>query len=445
MRTLYLDCVSGISGDMLLAALMDLGADPAYIKEELRKLPIDEFDLWVEAVDKRGIMAKKLHIRLADDGGDEQEHSHSHEHQHEHEHTHSHEHRHGQAHNHAYEHQHGHEHSHTHEHGHDHEHRKASTILNMIRDSELPARVKARSLAIFEAIAQAEGKIHGIDPEEVHFHEVGAMDSIIDTIGICLGLEDLGVDEIHSSPVPTGYGKIRIAHGLYPIPAPATAELLKGIPLAKSHVQGELTTPTGAGVLCALATKFGPLESFTVENIGYGAGTKDFETPNVIRAMLGTVTGDKLPATERETVHVLEAQVDDCTAETLGYVMERLLERGALDVYFSAVQMKKCRPGTLITVLCLPEITEELEELLLTETTTFGVRQSVWTRKILQREIRKVETPYGPIRMKIGRLHGRVLQATPEYADVAQLARDKKVPFLEVYRAAENENKKPSI
>jgi uncharacterized protein (TIGR00299 family) protein len=312
----------------------------------------------------------------------------------------------------------------------------------MIRESELPERVKARSMAIFEAIAAAEGKIHGIDPADVHFHEVGAMDSIIDTIGICLALEDLGVDEIYASPVPTGYGKVRMAHGMYPIPAPATAELLKGIPLAESHVQGELTTPTGAGVLRALVSKFGPLESFVVDKIGYGAGTKDFETPNVIRVLLGTVTNADKLASDRETIHVLEAHLDDCTAETLGYVMERVLEKGALDVYFTAVQMKKNRPGTLLTLLCLPQDSEVLEELLLTETTTFGVRQSVWTRKILQREIVTVETPYGPVRMKIGRLQDRILQATPEYEDVARIAREKNVPFLDVYRAAEYENKK---
>lgn len=311
----------------------------------------------------------------------------------------------------------------------------------MIRESELPERVKARSLAIFEAIAVAEGKIHGIDPAEVHFHEVGAMDSIIDTIGICLALENLGVEEVRASAVPTGSGKVRMAHGLYPIPAPATAELLKGIPLAPSHAQGELTTPTGAGVLRALVSHFGPLEHFIVDQIGFGAGTKDFEVPNVLRAMLGRVT----VTTARETIHVLEAQLDDCTAETCGYVMEQLFEAGALDVYFTAVQMKKNRPGTLITVLCLPHHTSLLEERLLIETTTFGVRQSTWTRRILDRSFETVETPFGPVRLKIGRLGERIVQATPEYADVAHLAKENNVPFLDVYRAALHPNKKTSI
>lgn len=423
MKTLYVDCISGISGDMVLAALVDLGADLEYVKRELMKLPIDEFDLWVETVDKRGITAKKLRIRLPEVG----------EHEHQHHEGHAHVHGGGQ----------GHVHLHGEEHGHSHEHRKAALILEMIRESDLPDRVKARSVAIFEAIAVAEGKIHGIDPAEVHFHEVGAMDSIIDTIGICLALEDLGVDDIISSPVPTGYGKVKMAHGLYPIPAPATAELLKGIPLAPSQVQGELTTPTGAGVLKALAVSFGPLERFTVERIGYGAGTKDFETPNVIRVLLGEVTGASVAA--RETIHVLEAQMDDCTAEVCGYVMERLFEAGALDVFFTSVQMKKNRPGTLITVLCLPKQSALLEEMLLVETTTFGVRQSVWTRRILARELVTVETAYGAVRLKIGRLGENVVQASPEYEDVARLARENCVPFLDVYRAAASEYKKTSL
>lgn len=428
MKDLYLDCISGISGDMTLAALIDLGADVEYIKRELMKLPIDDFDLWVETVDKQGIAAKKLQMKLpeidAHVHGIGEGHAHGHSHSHD-GHGHSHDHAHGEG-----------------EHHHHHEHRKAATILEMIRESELPERVKARSAAIFDVIALAEGKIHGIDPAEVHFHEVGAMDSILDTIGICLALENLGVERLFASPVPTGYGKMRMAHGLYPVPAPATAELLTGIPLAKSHSEGELTTPTGAGVLKALVTKFGQLENFTVERIGFGAGTKDFPAvPNVVRALLGQSSESGAAGVSRETVHVLEAQLDDCTAEACGYAMEALFEAGALDVYFTAVQMKKNRPGTLVTVLCLPALSERLEEVLLTETTTFGVRRSVWTRRILERDFDVVETPYGTVKRKIGRLGERVLHATPEYEDVARLARDHKVPFVDVYRAALCENK----
>ncbi|WCK52581.1 LarC family nickel insertion protein [Aneurinibacillus sp. Ricciae_BoGa-3] len=296
MRTVYLDCVSGISGDMLLAALIDAGADIDYIKHALGHLPIDPFDISIKTVDKCGVSSKKLIIELHEavsSTHDDREHNndyHHHDHDHhDHGHDHCHEHDHLE-HHHQHEHCHDHEH-HRHDHDHDHHHRKAADIIKMIRASDLPARVKQRSLAIFDVIAKAEGKIHGIDPAEVHFHEVGAMDSIIDTIGICLALESLDVAEILSSAVPTGYGKLKMAHGLYPIPAPATAELLKGIPLAHSPVQGELTTPTGAGVLKGLVSKYGPLGNFIIESIGYGAGTKDFaEVPNVMRVLLGKTT-----------------------------------------------------------------------------------------------------------------------------------------------------------
>lgn len=310
----------------------------------------------------------------------------------------------------------------------------------MIRESELPDRVKVRSQAIFEAIAAAEGKIHGVDPAEVHFHEVGAMDSILDIIGICLALEHLQVGQIVASPVPTGYGKVKMAHGLYPIPAPATAELLIGVPLARSPVEGELTTPTGAGVLKALATSFGPLENFTIDRIGYGAGTKDFSHPNVVRVLLGQA----VEPSSRERIHVVEAQLDDCTAETCGYVMERLFEGGALDVYFTAVQMKKNRPGTLVSILCSSESLTHLEEILLRETTTFGVRHSTWTRRVMRREWREVTTIYGTVRLKVGWLDGAVMQETPEYEDVARLARENNASFREVYREAMIENKKRS-
>jgi pyridinium-3,5-bisthiocarboxylic acid mononucleotide nickel chelatase len=292
MGTLYLDCVSGISGDMLLAALIDAGADIDYIKHALKHLPIDPFDISIKTVDKCGVSSKKLIIDLHGSVSHDHHHHDEHEHEQDHDHGHHHhEHGHGHGHEHDHDHDHDHHHHHDHNHDHNHHHRKAADIIKMIRESDLPERVKQRSLAIFDVIANAEGKIHGIDPNEVHFHEVGAMDSIIDTIGICLALESLDVDEILSSAVPTGYGKLRMAHGLYPIPAPATAELLKGIPIAPSPVKGELTTPTGAGVLKGLVNKYGPLGKFVIESIGYGAGTKDFaDVPNVIRVLLGKTT-----------------------------------------------------------------------------------------------------------------------------------------------------------
>ncbi|EMF46725.1 hypothetical protein B481_1654 [Planococcus halocryophilus Or1] len=274
MKLLYLDCQSGISGDMTLSALIDLGADISYISEHLKKLPIDPFSLNVKKVDKRGISAKLLDLQFSDVGKIDNEHSHTHSNEHNHSHSHQNNHIHE-----AYEEIHSHSNDHVHDDGHhSHSHRKASTILQMIEKSELPKRVKERSLAVFQIIAEAEGKIHGMDPEEVHFHEVGAMDSIIDVIGVCLALESLDVVRIIASPVPTGYGKIKIAHGLYPIPAPATAEILKGVPLADFHVRGELTTPTGAGFLKALANEYGQLPAQAIESIGYGAGKKILNT-----------------------------------------------------------------------------------------------------------------------------------------------------------------------
>jgi pyridinium-3,5-bisthiocarboxylic acid mononucleotide nickel chelatase len=421
MKTLYLDCQSGISGDMTLSALIDLGADIHYIREWLETLPIDSFSLDVKEVDKRGITSKQLVLQF------EEEADHHHlDHHHEHDHTggHTHDHHH---------HDHHHHHHDYHEDGHHHEHRKASTILEMIENSQLPARVKERSLLVFQVIAEAEGKIHGMDPKDVHFHEVGAMDSIIDIIGVCLALESLGVEQIIASPVPTGHGKIMMAHGLYPIPAPATAEILKGVPLADFHVKGELTTPTGAGFLKALAHEYGNVPPLAIENIGYGAGKKDFDHPNVLRALL---FNDK-EARERERITVLECQLDDFTGEALGYLMEKLLEQGALDAYFTPVTMKKSRPGILVTVLAKPEKALFLEELLLRETSTFGVRKSEWTRRILSREFREVDTVYGRIKVKVGKLDGDTIKLYPEYEDVKKASYTYNVPFVDVYSTAE--------
>ncbi|GGD90534.1 UPF0272 protein [Paenibacillus nasutitermitis] len=302
----------------------------------------------------------------------------------------------------------------------------------MIGESSLPGRVKQRSTAIFQTIAKAEGKIHGMSPEEVHFHEVGAMDSIIDTIGVCLALEDLGVDEIYASPVPTGHGKLRMAHGLYPIPAPATAEILIGIPLAKLDVAGELTTPTGAGILKALAKGFGDLPALAIERIGYGAGTKEFAHPNVIRALLM----EQANTDDEDSIMVIEAQLDDMTGEALGYVMDRLFEAGAVDVFYTPVYMKKNRPATLVTVLTPEAALQRCEDTLLLETTTLGLRRTKWARRILKREMAVVTTGYGSIRMKLAIRDGRVFRFSPEYEDVAKAARENGIPFQEMYRLA---------
>lgn len=416
MKLLYLDCQSGISGDMTLSALIDLGADINYIREHLKKLPIDPFSLNIKIVDKKGISSKQLDLRFDVTDSEEQTQSLSHTHD--------------NTHGHSYNQDHSHDYGH-----HSHSHRKASSILQMIENSELPFRVKERSLAVFRVIAEAEGKIHGMDPEEVHFHEVGAMDSIIDVIGVCLALENLNIDKIVASPVPTGHGKIMIAHGLYPIPAPATAEILIGVPLADFHVKGELTTPTGAGFIKALVDEYGNMPPLAIEKIGYGAGKKDFEHPNVLRVFLFHV--EQTP--QREQITILECQLDDFTGEAMGFMMEKALVQGALDVYFTPVTMKKSRPGTLITILTKPENAFALEGLLLRETSTFGVRKSDWSRRILSREFILIQTNYGEISVKVGSLEDEIIKIYPEYEDVKKAANQYNIPFAEVYLVVQNE------
>ncbi|QAS53533.1 nickel pincer cofactor biosynthesis protein LarC [Halobacillus litoralis] len=397
MNHLYLDCQYGISGDMTLSALINLGADLDYIKEHLRKLPIDPFTMETSPVDKHGIHATELILRFP-----EEKHHHP---------------THPDAHN----------HDHIHEHHHNHRH--ASSIFRMIEESMLPQRVKVRSTAIFKVIAEAEAKIHGMDPDDVHFHEVGAMDSILDIIGVCLALESLAIESISAAPVPTGYGKIQIAHGLYPVPAPATAEILIGIPLADFQAEGELTTPTGAAFLKALVEDFGHLPSLPIDKISYGAGKKDFDHPNVLRAVLFQTKEN--PSTERITV--LECQLDDMEGETLGYVMEKALSMGALDIYYTPITMKKSRPGTLITLLAKTEDSVTFEDLLLRETSTFGVRRMECDRSILSRRMDQVETVYGLVSVKIGFKGEHIYKVTPEFEDAKEIALKNDIPLRKVY------------
>lgn len=284
-NALYLDCHAGIAGDMLLSALVDLGANPTEIENELKQLPLDEFGLHFEKKVKQGINAMTLKIDF-------------------------------------------------HEH---HHHRKASDIFKMIDHSHLANRVKERSKQIFETIGYAEAKIHGMTIEDVHFHEVGAMDSIIDIIGGCIALEQLGIDTLYCSPIPTGNGKINIAHGIYPVPAPATAEILKGIPLAEFDVQSELTTPTGAAFAKTLVSHYGPFPAATMENIGYGAGHKDFDFPNVLRVIQFQ---DALEHSN-DQVQVIECQIDDMTPEIMGHFMDTAIKHGVLDIYYTPITMKK--------------------------------------------------------------------------------------------------------
>lgn len=392
MRVLYIDCFSGISGDMMVGALLDAGASYEKLVTELKKLDVDGYQLAREKVVKEGIAATKFHVHL--------------------------------------------EHVEDHHHDHHHHHRHYQNIVSLIDNSSLEEGVKRRSKEIFALIAKAEAKIHHIPVEKVHYHEVGAVDSIIDIIGTAILLEDLQIDIVYSTPVPLGSGSIRISHGIYPVPAPATLEILKNIPLAPSDLTFEMTTPTGAAIIASQATKFGAIPAMKVETIGYGAGTKDIpKRPNVLRVVIGELlekqqTPSLFPV---ETITVLECQIDDMTGEHFGYVLERLFAEGALDVYYTPIMMKKNRPGTLITVLSPTDRADDLTNILLIETTTLGVRKSQWERTKFERTTKVAETPYGKIRIKQALHQGKVVKETPEYEDIRKIAKEQSLPFRDIY------------
>ena len=459
MKALYLDIFSGIAGDMFIGALIDLGVDAAKLERELKKLKLDGYHLHVLRGEKSAIAGVKFDVHLAHDHrhfheqphehdhDDDHDHGHRHEevHHHHHEHGHNHEHDHGHVHTH--EHNHGHEHPHDHDHDHD-DQRNFLQIKQLIASSKLSAWVKAKSIAVFQRIAEAEGKIHGMPAAEVHFHEVGAVDSIVDIVGAAIALELLGKPRVFASPVVEGTGWIRCAHGRFPVPAPATLAILgaRGIGVTQCEEPHELVTPTGAALLAEFVESFGPMQDLVAEKIGFGLGTRDNQTrPNVVRAVFGTVAKAadakaKSPKTgldwETDRIAVLETNLDDCTGEILGSVVETALAAGALDVFHTPIQMKKNRPGVLLTILCNEGDADKFSELLLRETTAFGVRKTIAERRKLRREFAPVKTDFGEVTVKIGRLGGKLIQAAPEYESVKKIAAQKKVPLKLVHTAA---------
>ncbi|HEY9173606.1 MAG TPA: nickel pincer cofactor biosynthesis protein LarC [Verrucomicrobiae bacterium] len=434
MKTLYLDIFSGISGDMFVAALIDLGVDARRLERELQKLKLDGYHLHVARGEKSGIAGTKFDVHLAHD------HSHDHDHDHEHQHRHSHDYEHA-------EHDHGKE-----EHGHHHhdDQRTFADIKKLISRSRLSPWVKQKSIAVFQRIADAEGKIHGKPAAQVHFHEVGAVDSIVDTVGGCLALEMLGKPRVLAAPVVEGTGWIRCAHGRFPIPAPATLAILgeRGVGLTQCDEPHELVTPTGAALLAEFAESFGPMTGLVAEKIGFGLGTRNNKTrPNVLRAVLGRKSEIRNPKSEPDTrkaahdwetdrVAVLETNLDDISGEVLGHFVETALAAGALDVFHTPVQMKKNRPGVLLTVLCAEAEADRFSELMLRETTAFGVRRTLAERRKLRREIVKVKTPHGTVDVKLGRLNGRIVQAKPEYESCRKLAAQAGVSLRQVSESA---------
>ncbi len=471
MKTIYLDLASGISGDMFLGALIDLGADQHALERNLARLPLDGYHLHVGRQQRGAIEGVKFDVHL------ETEHSHTADSEaggHSHNHPHAHVHREprsserefaqtngveeqsrltsaatgkksgtGQA---ASEHS-PHE-SHEGEHGHRHA-RTFADIRQMIQDSPFTHWVKHKSIAVFRRIAEAEGKVHGQPPEQVHFHEVGAVDSIVDIVGACLTLEQMGQPRVLASPVTEGTGWIDCAHGRLPIPAPATLEILsaRGIPLSQCDEPNELVTPTGAALLAELAESFGPLRDFVPARIGYGLGSRETRTRNnVLRVVLGepvVPSGDWKQILshghfdwETDVIVTLQTNLDDVHAEILGRFIEVALTQGALDAFFTPIQMKKNRPATLLTVLCAEADADKLTDLMLRETTAFGVRRFLTERRKLRREVVGVATPYGEVSVKLGRLNGQVIQATPEFESCKQVADRAHVPLRQVYDVA---------
>jgi len=426
VRILYFDCFSGASGDMVLGALIDAGVPLADVRRALGSLAISPDMVWTEQVSRAGVRATKFCVR----GEDQPVGAHAHVHAH-HGHTH--------AHDHSHDHQHGHEHQHSHEDHHhqhhdgSHAHRTLKEIGGLIDQSALSAAGKARAKELFQRLGTAEAEIHGTTLEKVHLHEVGALDSVIDIVGAVFAIESLGVDRIVASPLNVGSGSVRAAHGLYPVPAPATLRLLKGTPIYSGPQQAEMVTPTGALLVAGYAAGFGAIPPMTVSAIGYGAGSRDFpDTPNVLRVLVG----EAVAATASTSVVVIEADIDDMNPQIFGVVMDALLAQGALDVYYTPIQMKKNRPGVLLTVIAPPDARERLTATIFRETTTIGVRYSEMARECLDREEVTVQTAHGAVRVKVARRKGDLLNASPEFEDCARIARERNIPVKEVQALA---------
>lgn len=384
MKTAYFDCIAGASGDMLLGALVDAGLSVSTLESELAKLHLDDFHLTVSKVSKNAFGATKVDVHVSDNAPE----------------------------------------------------RHLADIRNLIENSEVSGSVKERAMRVFTRICEVEGGIHGMSVDEVHLHEVGGVDAIVDVVGVLAGIEALGIERVVVSPLPMGRGFIRGAHGQIPLPAPATIGLLKGIPVTGLPLDVEFVTPTGAALLTELADAWGPLPSMTLRDIGYGAGTRDLPIPNVLRILLG----ESAPAGRwhSETITVLETHLDNDRGETIGHACQRLMAEGALDVVSMPAQMKKDRPAHVVKVLAKPEDADRLEHILFEETSTLGIRRTDTRRDALPRELHTVETRFGTITVKLARLPGGGLRATAEHEDCRKAAHEYGVPLMTVTREAEH-------
>ena len=404
MKTLYLECAMGAAGDMLMAALLELVPDPAAFLQRMNALGIPGVHLEAEKAAKCGITG--THVRVTVHG--EEEHS---EDVHRHEDGGAHHHEHANGHNHAHTFTHVHDaHGHSH-----HAHASVSEIEAVIASLPVSEKVRADARAVYALIAEAESRVHGRPVSDIHFHEVGTMDAVADVVGVCLLMEQIGADEILASPVHVGCGQVRCMHGILPVPAPATSQILRGVPIYGGRIEGELCTPTGAALLRHFVSRFGDRPVMRTEAVGCGMGQKDFEQANCLRAFLGETES------RREEITRLECNLDDMTGEDVGFAMEQLFREGARDVYTQAVGMKKSRPGLLLCVICLPEDADRLAAVIMKHTTTLGIRRQDLSRYVLERSTRTVETAYGPVRIKTASGMG-VRRQKAEYEDLSALA-----------------------
>ncbi|MCH5260059.1 MAG: nickel pincer cofactor biosynthesis protein LarC [Lachnospiraceae bacterium] len=420
MKILYLDCGMGAAGDMLTAALTELLPNPDEFIVKLNSLSIPGVQFSKETAVKCGITG--THISVLVDGAEENEEMHEYSHEHEHSNEHEYHHKH--------EHSHEHEHHHEHEHSHEHHHSGMHDIEHIVSHLDISTKVKEDVLAVYNLIAEAESHVHGRPVTEIHFHEVGTMDAIADVTAVCMLMDELSPNEVIVSPVHVGSGQVKCAHGILPVPAPATAYILRDVPIYGGSIQGELCTPTGAALLKHFADRFGDMPVMRTQAIGYGMGKKDFPRANCVRAMLGE-TADKT-----DTVSELSCNVDDMTAEAIGFATERLFEGGANEVYTIPIGMKKSRPGTLIRVICKEQDKEKMVGLLFRHTSTIGVRETVTQRYILERKIESVQTPYGKVRRKVSSGYG-TSRIKYEYDDLARIAKEQNISIDEVRKLVE--------
>jgi uncharacterized protein (TIGR00299 family) protein len=384
MRLAYFDCFSGISGDMTLGALVDAGCSLETLRDELKELSVPGWTISSEKVWKNGMSATFVKVAAEDQT----------------------------------------------------RHRGLAAILEILEKSKLTEQVRNNAAAIFRTLAEAEAAVHDVPVEKIHFHEVGAIDAIVDIVGACVGFEALGIEKFACSPLNVGGGTAKMAHGLLPVPAPATAKLLQGKPTYSNGVQKELVTPTGAAIVATLCDSFGPQPAMTISAIGYGAGSTDLEgQPNVVRIMVGEAAENVVPGFDQE-ISIIEANLDDMNPQIYGYFLEKALAAGALDVYTTPVQMKKNRPGTLLTLLCKPVDTNNLMSLIFAETTTLGARTYRAQRRALPRETVSVHTQYGDVHVKLSRVNGSIRHVAPEYEDCRKLASEKNVPLQQVINEA---------